>query len=56
MIKNEILAKLIPYIPAHCDQETETTITRDASGNIKAEDYINSSNFPYADAITIVRR
>ena len=55
MIKNETLAKLIPFIPADCDQETETSITRDSSGNITAEDYINSSNFPYADAITIVR-
>ena len=55
MIKNETLAKLIPFIPAHCDQETETSICRDNLGNITAEDYINSSNFPYAEAITIVR-
>ena len=55
MIKNETLAKLIPFIPAHCDQETETSICRDNLGNITAEDYINSSNFPYAEAITIIR-
>ena len=55
MIKNETLAKLIPFIPAHCDQETETSITRDSAGNITAEDYINSTNFPFAEAITIVR-
>merc|ERR1712142_671575 len=55
MITNETLAKLIPFIPAHCDQETETTITKDSAGNITAEDYINSTNFPFAEAITIVR-
>lgn len=55
MITNETLAKLIPFIPAHCDQETETTITKDACGNYTVVDVINSSNFPYAEAITIER-
>merc|ERR1712187_552149 len=55
MITNETLGKLIPFIPAHCDQETETTITKDACGNYTVVDVINSSNFPYAEAITIER-
>ena len=56
MIRNEIMAKMIPFIPAYCDQETETLIERDKNGTVNIVEYINSSNFPYADAITIIRR
>ena len=56
MVRNEIMAKMIPFIPAYCDQETETLIEKDEKGTVKIVEYINSSNFPYADAITIIRR
>merc|ERR1712227_232278 len=56
MIRNEIMAKMIPFIPAYCDQETETLIEKEQNGTVNVVEYINSSNFPYADAITIIRR